>query len=98
MVRFDEQSHTRLTIIDARCQLRDGRVAQEVVWRTADSSALRIYSTPTVTNRRIPTLLHDPQYRVAIAWQNTGYNQPPHPSFFIGDAMATPPQPKVFVA
>ena len=29
---------------------------------------------------RITTLLHDPQYRVAIAWQNTAYNQPPHPS------------------
>jgi len=71
---------------------------EEVVWRTADSSALRIYSTPTVTDRRIYTLLDDPQYRVAIAWQNTGYNQPPHPSFFIGDGMATPPRPNVFVA
>jgi hypothetical protein len=70
---------------------------EEVVWRTADSSALRIYSTPTVTDRRIYTLLDDPQYRVAIAWQNTGYNQPPHPSFFIGDGMATPPRPNVFV-
>ena len=41
--------------------------------------------------------MHDPQYRVAIAWQNTAYNQPPHPSFFIGDGMATPPQPNVYV-
>ncbi len=24
------------------------------------------------------------QYRVALAWQNVAYNQPPHPSFFVG--------------
>ena len=32
-----------------------------------------------------------------IAWQNTAYNQPPHPSFFIGNGMSTPPQPNIFV-
>ncbi|SCG42449.1 Cellulose binding domain-containing protein [Micromonospora echinaurantiaca] len=68
---------------------------EEVVWRTTDSRALRIYSTPTPTGTRIHTLMHDPQYRVAVAWQNTAYNQPPHPSFFIGDGMATPPTPNV---
>jgi rhamnogalacturonan endolyase len=70
---------------------------EEVVWRTTDSSALRIYSTPTQTDRRIPTLMHDSQYRVAIAWQNTAYNQPPHPGYFIGNGMATPPQPNIYV-
>ncbi|MEU6078495.1 RICIN domain-containing protein [Micromonospora sp. NPDC047074] len=70
---------------------------EEVVWRLADSSALRIYSTPTVTDRRIPTLMHDSQYRVAIAWQNTAYNQPPHPSYFIGDGMAAPPRPNIYL-
>jgi NAD(P)-dependent dehydrogenase (short-subunit alcohol dehydrogenase family) len=29
--------------------------------------------------------MHDPQYRLAIAWQNVGYNQPPHPGFFLGE-------------
>jgi rhamnogalacturonan endolyase len=57
---------------------------EEVVWRTSDNRALRIYATPHQTNLRVPTLMHDVQYRVAIAWQNTGYNQPPHPSFYIG--------------
>ncbi|MGC9669119.1 rhamnogalacturonan lyase [Planosporangium sp. 12N6] len=70
---------------------------EEVVWRTSDSSALRIYATTTVTDRRITTLMHDTQYRVAVAWQNTAYNQPPHPSFFIGDGMATPPRPNIYV-
>lgn len=53
---------------------------EEVVWPTRDGTALRIYSTPHHTDVRWPTLMHDRQYRCAIAWQNTGYNQPPHPS------------------
>jgi len=68
---------------------------EEVVWRTTDNTALRIYTTTNVATNRIYTLLHDPQYRVAIAWQNTGYNQPPHPSFFIGNGMSTPPTPNI---
>jgi rhamnogalacturonan endolyase len=34
--------------------------------------------------------MQDPQYRVAIAWQNTAYNQPPHPSFYLGVGMKLP--------
>jgi rhamnogalacturonan endolyase len=68
---------------------------EEVIWPTADNTALRIYATPTATDRRITTLLQDSQYRVALAWQNTAYNQPPHPSFFIGANMATPPRPGI---
>ncbi|MFF4905762.1 rhamnogalacturonan lyase [Streptomyces sp. NPDC001260] len=69
---------------------------EEVVWPTADNTALRIYSTPYETTTRITTLLHDTQYRTALAWQNTAYNQPPHPSFFIGDGMAAAPRPTVY--
>ncbi|MEV6796257.1 rhamnogalacturonan lyase [Streptomyces sp. NPDC051320] len=68
---------------------------EEVVWATSDNTALRIYSTPDVTGTRITTLLQDTQYRTALAWQNTAYNQPPHPSFFIGSGMATAPRPTV---
>ncbi|WP_447001827.1 cellulose binding domain-containing protein [Saccharothrix isguenensis] len=71
---------------------------EEVVWRTSDNSALRIYSTPHQTDRRIPTLMHDTMYRVAIAWQNTAYNQPPHPSFHIGNGTASAPWPDVYYA
>ncbi|MFI7214432.1 cellulose binding domain-containing protein [Micromonospora maritima] len=70
---------------------------EEVVWRTADSTALRIYSTPVTTGLRLPTLMHDPQYRVAVAWQNTAYNQPPHPGFHLGDGMSTPPAPNIYL-
>ncbi|MFF9019262.1 rhamnogalacturonan lyase [Streptomyces eurythermus] len=69
---------------------------EEVVWRTADNRALRIYSTPYQTGTRITTLLHDTQYRTALAWQNTAYNQPPHPSFFLGANMPTAPRPTVY--
>jgi rhamnogalacturonan endolyase len=63
---------------------------EEIVWRTADNSALRIYSTTVPTATRLPTLMHDAQYRLGVAWQNAGYNQPPHPSFYLGPDR-TPP-------
>ncbi|MEP7763352.1 RICIN domain-containing protein [Sanguibacter sp. 25GB23B1] len=69
---------------------------EEVVWPTSDSSALRIYATPVETPHRVTTLLHDAQYRTAIAWQNTAYNQPPHPSFFLGDGFTAPAKPSIY--
>ncbi|MBC9719341.1 rhamnogalacturonan lyase [Streptomyces sp. TRM66268-LWL] len=68
---------------------------EEVVWPTSDNRALRIYATPYETGTRITTLLHDTMYRTGLAWQNTAYNQPPHPSFFLGDRMATAPRPVI---
>ncbi|MHA6718627.1 rhamnogalacturonan lyase [Sphingomonas sp. RS6] len=54
---------------------------EELVLPTTDSRELRIYATPWPTAIRLPTLMHDPVYRLGIAWQNTAYNQPPHLSF-----------------
>ncbi|GAA3678311.1 rhamnogalacturonan lyase [Lentzea roselyniae] len=54
---------------------------EEVIWRTSDSRALRIYSTTEPTSIRRSSLMEDRQYREAVAWQNTAYNQPPHTSF-----------------
>ncbi|MGY0490758.1 rhamnogalacturonan lyase [Streptomyces sp. WG-D5] len=68
---------------------------EEVVWPTSNNTALRIYSTPVETSTRITTLLHDTMYRTGLAWQNTAYNQPPHPSFFIGNKMPTAPRPTI---
>lgn len=70
---------------------------EEVIWPTADSTALRIYTTTALTNHRIYTLMHDPIYRLSVAWQNVAYNQPPHTGFFLGDGMAPPPQPNIYV-
>jgi rhamnogalacturonan endolyase len=63
---------------------------EEVIWRTSDNNNLRIYTTTDLTDYRIKTLMHDPQYRLSIAWQNDSYNQPPHTSFFLGFGMFTP--------
>ncbi|MEU5737720.1 rhamnogalacturonan lyase [Streptomyces tendae] len=85
---------TKATPVLAGDILGDWR--EEVVWRTSNNTALRIYSTPYDTDTRITTLLHDTQYRTALSWQNTAYNQPPHPSFFIGAGMPTAPRPSVY--
>src|SRR5690606_32754537 len=55
---------------------------EELLMRTVDSSAVRIYVSTEVTDRKLYTLMHDPQYRTGIAWQNTAYNQPSYPSFY----------------
>jgi rhamnogalacturonan endolyase len=39
--------------------------------------------------------MHDPQYRLAIAWQNVAYNQPPHVSFYTDEKMPRPPKPRI---
>jgi fibronectin type 3 domain-containing protein len=70
---------------------------EEVIWRTDDSSALRVYMTTKETEHKIYTLMHDSQYRLSIAWQNVGYNQPPHTSFFLGEGMSKPPVPSIEV-
>jgi rhamnogalacturonan endolyase len=69
---------------------------EEVILRTSDNSALRIFTTTITATNRIYTLMHDPQYRVAIAWQNAAYNQPPHPGFYLGGDMAAPPVPNIY--
>jgi rhamnogalacturonan endolyase len=68
---------------------------EEVVWRETGNTALRIYVSTSVATNRLYTLMHDAQYRVAIAWQNVGYNQPPHPGFYLGPGMKTPVRPNV---
>ena len=57
---------------------------EEVVMRTEDNSALRVYVTPIPTDYRFHTFLEDPAYRVSIANQQTGYNQPAEPGFYFG--------------
>ena len=70
---------------------------EEVICRTTTTPRCASTPPPPRPTDRIHTLMHDPQYRVAIAWQNTAYNQPPHPSFFLGNGMSTPPQPNIYV-
>ncbi len=70
---------------------------EELLVTTTDGRALRLYTTTIPTEHRIYTLMHDPQYRLAIAWQNVVYNKPPHPGFFLGNGMAPPPRPNIYL-
>lgn len=70
---------------------------EELVVRTSDNKALRVYTTTAVTTRRIYTLMHDPQYRAQVSFEQSSYNQPPHVSFIIGAGMDNPPKPDVYV-
>jgi rhamnogalacturonan endolyase len=71
---------------------------EELLMTAPDGRALRLYTTTIPTEHRIYTLMHDPQYRLAIAWQNVVYNKSPHPGFFLGDGMAPPPRPDIRLA
>ena len=68
---------------------------EELAFPSEDSSELRIYTTTAPTEVRLRTLMHDPMYRTGVARENVAYNQPPHPSFFIGEGMETPAMPAV---
>jgi rhamnogalacturonan endolyase len=70
---------------------------EEVILRSDDNQSLRIYSTTIPTKYRFRTLMHDPEYRLSIAWQNVGYNQPPYTSFFLGDGMKPAPKANIIV-
>jgi rhamnogalacturonan endolyase len=57
---------------------------EEVVMRTTDDNALRIYVTPFRTDYRFWSFLQDPIYRISIATENVAYNQPTQPGFYFG--------------
>lgn len=63
---------------------------EEVILRRDDSNALRVYTTSIPTDHKLYTFMHDPIYRVAISWQNSSYNQPPHPGFYMASDMDFP--------
>lgn len=70
---------------------------EEMLMTAPDGRSLRLYTTTIPTEHRIYTLMHDPQYRLSIAWQNVVYNKPPYPSFFLGHDMAAPPRPNIYL-
>ncbi len=64
---------------------------EEVILRRNDDRAIRVYTTTMPTTHKLYTFMHDPVYRVAISWQNSSYNQPPHPGFYVASDMDFPP-------
>ncbi len=57
---------------------------EELILRTIDNKELRIFVSTIPTAFRTYTLMHNPQYRMSVAWQNVAYNQPPHLDFWLG--------------
>lgn len=70
---------------------------EEVIWRSGNNKELRIYTTTIPTEHRLFTLMHDPQYRLSVAWQNVGYNQPTQPGFCLGHGMKRQAKPNIVV-
>ncbi|MBP3510774.1 MAG: rhamnogalacturonan lyase [Prevotella sp.] len=60
-----------------------------IYWNGGTSSHLNIFTTNVETQFRVPTLMHDHTYRMAVTWQNTAYNQPPHLGYYLPDQFAT---------
>jgi len=64
-----------------------GDFREELLLRTEDSTAIRLYLSTDITTHKLHTLLHDTQYRCGVAWQNNCYNQPGYPSFYYAHDM-----------
>ena len=65
---------------------------EEVIFRSDDNSSLRIFTSTDTSDVRRYTLMHDPVYRLSVAWQNVAYNQPPHVGYYMPDGS---PQPNI---
>ncbi len=63
---------------------------EEVVLYTVtdNETYLGIHSTNYENFYPVPTLMHDHTYRMAVCWQNTAYNQPPHLGYNLALEMA----------
>lgn len=57
---------------------------EEVLVRSEDNASLRLYVSTIPTEYRFHTFLEEPIYRISIATQNVGYNQPTQPGFYFG--------------
>ena len=57
---------------------------EEVIIRNRESTELRIYVSTIPTPYRINCLMQDIPYRLSVATENVGYNQPPEPGFYLG--------------
>ncbi len=61
---------------------------EEVLVADEANSEIRIYTTNYETGYMIYTLMHDPNYRLAIVRQNSSYNQSPTLGYYLGEDIA----------
>ena len=57
---------------------------EEVLIRNRESTELRLYVSTIPTPYRINCLMQDIPYRLSVAYQNVGYNQPSETGFYLG--------------
>ena len=102
--KYDWQNHTIVDVVkfpgvvfnngtkSNPCLSADilGDWREEVIARTPDSDELRIFVSPVPTDYRITCLMEDIPYRLSVATQNVGYNQPSEPGFYLGEGMQFP--------
>ncbi len=69
---------------------------EEIILQADDGTKLRIFETTFETDVRLFTLMHDAQYRCGVATENTGYNQAPNTSFFLGTGYDLPEVPIIY--
>lgn len=60
-----------------------------ILYDGSTNSDLLIFTTTIPTEYKVASLMQDRQYRVAIAWQNVGYNQPPHLGYNLEESFNT---------
>ena len=58
---------------------------EEVLIRNRESTELRLYVSTIPTEHRITCLMQDNAYRLSVATENVGYNQPPETGFYLGE-------------
>jgi hypothetical protein len=66
---------------------------EEVLAEQSGGAAMRIYSTAIPTDKRIYTLMHDPEYRNSM--NEKGYIQSHMLDYYLGDGMTDPPKPNM---
>jgi rhamnogalacturonan endolyase len=79
--KWDYENGREIPLLEGRrCLCADllGDWREEIVSASVDGRAIAIFTTTIPTEHRMPTLMHDPVYRLGVAWQNVSYNQPAH--------------------
>lgn len=69
---------------------------EEVILQADGGTKIRIFETTFETDVKLTTLMHDAQYRCGVATENTGYNQAPNTSFFLGTGYDLPEVPTIY--
>ena len=57
---------------------------EEMIYPSKNMDALHIFTTNIKTDYRFRPLMNDHTYRMSVAHQNVGYNQPTHTGFYLG--------------